>query len=121
MDNLGFYNPKSKISEIKADRVTYWISQGAQATATVHNLLVSKGIIKAKTVRAGKSKLGKKKQAAAALLKAEADKKIADEAKAKAEAVKAEAEAKVAEEAAKAEAEKPAEPVVETTPTEPAV
>ncbi|MEN9880975.1 MAG: hypothetical protein RLZZ308_158 [Candidatus Parcubacteria bacterium] len=42
---LGTYNVKAGIFEAKADRVKHWISVGAQVTDTVHNLLVSKGII----------------------------------------------------------------------------
>lgn len=46
---IGFYNPLSTPKEItfKEDRVKYWLSQGAQPTDTVHNLLVSAGIIEA--------------------------------------------------------------------------
>jgi small subunit ribosomal protein S16 len=29
------------------DRVTYWLSQGAKGTPTVHNMLINDGIIKA--------------------------------------------------------------------------
>ena len=46
LEVLGFYDPKKDIIEIKGDRVTHWISVGAQASDTVHNLLVKKKIIK---------------------------------------------------------------------------
>lgn len=45
IDDLGFYNPKSKEASIRNDRVQYWLSIGAKATPTVHNLLVKNGII----------------------------------------------------------------------------
>jgi small subunit ribosomal protein S16 len=42
---LGSYAVKSGEIVFKADRVKYWMSMGAQASATVHNLLVSQNII----------------------------------------------------------------------------
>lgn len=47
---VGTYNVKAGIFEAKADRVKHWISVGAQATPTAHNLLVSKGIIEGKKI-----------------------------------------------------------------------
>jgi len=109
LENLGSYNPKTKVSQIKNDRILYWLKQGAQATSTVHNLLVSQGIIKDKKVRASKSQPGKKKQAALAAQKAQ-EKATIDAAK------KAEAEAaKQAQE--KAETAAPAEAASADTPS----
>jgi small subunit ribosomal protein S16 len=48
LENLGNYNPRSKALEIKADRVKYWISQGAEPSDTVWNMLVTKGIVEGK-------------------------------------------------------------------------
>lgn len=42
---LGSYDPRKTNEVINGDRVKYWISQGAGLTDTVHNLLVSKGVI----------------------------------------------------------------------------
>jgi len=42
---LGSYNPHSKEANLKDDRIKYWVSQGAQPSNTVHNLLVRKGVI----------------------------------------------------------------------------
>jgi len=43
---LGSYNPKQKGSfRVKEDRVSHWIASGAQASDTVHNLLVSAKVI----------------------------------------------------------------------------
>jgi small subunit ribosomal protein S16 len=50
VEKLGSYDPKRDVSEIKKDRVLYWMSVGAQASGTVHNLLVSNKIIDAKKV-----------------------------------------------------------------------
>ncbi len=47
---LGAYDPRKTNEVIKADRVTYWLSKGAKATPTVHNLLVKKGVIRGKKI-----------------------------------------------------------------------
>ena len=54
LEIVGNYNPiaQPKVIEIKADRVKYWLSVGAQPSATVHNLLVSQKVIESKKVKA---------------------------------------------------------------------
>jgi len=47
---LGTYNPRSKALTLDADKVKKWISQGAQPTDSIHNLLISKGIIEGKKI-----------------------------------------------------------------------
>lgn len=42
---LGSYNPKTKHTIIDAEKVKGWLAKGAQASATVHNLFITKGII----------------------------------------------------------------------------
>ena len=49
-EQLGTYNPKSKALSIREDRIKYWIKMGAQPTDSIHNLLVSKGVIDGKKV-----------------------------------------------------------------------
>ncbi len=49
---LGNYNPRMKTSAFKKERILYWISKGAQASPTVHNLLVSGKIIDSPKVKA---------------------------------------------------------------------
>ncbi len=50
---LGSYNPHSKDLVIKdQDRLNYWIAQRTDMSPTVHNLLVTKGILKADKVKA---------------------------------------------------------------------
>jgi len=71
LENLGTYNPHTKEKNIKKDRAEYWLSKGAELSATIHNLFVDQGLVKAKKVRASKSQPGKKKQAALAVKKAE--------------------------------------------------
>lgn len=55
LEILGSYHPKTKQTAIKSERVLYWLSKGAKATDTVHNLLVSKGIVQDKKVFKGKT------------------------------------------------------------------
>jgi len=43
---LGNHDPRGDKGDVKADRVKYWMSQGAQLTGTLHNLFIKKGIIK---------------------------------------------------------------------------
>lgn len=95
-EKLGIYNPHTKASELKSERITYWISKGAQPTKTVHNLLVTLGIIKADKVVAGTTKMGKKRAQ-----EEKAKKNAEEEARAK---VEAEAQAKIETEAQEAEA-----------------
>jgi small subunit ribosomal protein S16 len=47
---VGTYNVKAGIFEAKADRVKHWIGMGAQVSPTVHNLLISKGVLEGKKV-----------------------------------------------------------------------
>ncbi len=128
LENLGTYNSVSsnKLIDFKKDRILYWLSVGAQASASVNNLLVEQGIIKAdkqKSVSITKrrqEKMGKKK-AEAASVKAEAEKKATEnklaeeEAKKQAaEAEKAEAEKKAVEEEAVKQASQETAPASET-------
>ena len=92
---LGSYNPQFNEKSVKSDRVQYWIENGAQVSDTVHNILVSEGVIKGKKINVLPKKSPVVDEEA---LKAEAEAKE-----------KAEAEAKAAKEAAEAEAEAPAE------------
>ncbi|MFA4955094.1 MAG: 30S ribosomal protein S16 [Patescibacteria group bacterium] len=71
LENLGTFNPRTEPATVdfKVDRIKYWISIGAQTSATVWNLLVDKKILegaKRKTVsisQSRKAKLEKKKSA----------------------------------------------------------
>ncbi len=47
LEILGFFNPKTKETELKKERIEYWLSVGAQPSDRVHNLLVTNGVIKA--------------------------------------------------------------------------
>lgn len=140
LEILGNFNPHVKENGlvVKADRVKYWISKGAQMSPTVNNLLIVNNVItgeKEKSVflsvrRKGKIvEKNKAKEDAKAKAKADAEAKAQAEAEAKVkeaeDKAQAEAEAKAkAEEEAKAKTEaeaeaktKTEEPVVEETKT----
>lgn len=101
IENVGEYNPRTQPPTIKLneERIKYWMSVGAQPTDTVHNMLVTAGMIKEK--KRNVSKLGK-------FAREEVTKAAAEAKKAKMEAAaakKAEAEAKAAPAAEAAPAE----------------
>ncbi len=51
LEILGNYDARHGTDAVmKADRVTYWMSQGAQVSHTVHNLLVDRKIITSKKI-----------------------------------------------------------------------
>lgn len=50
IEKLGTYNPKTKERTINEDRVKYWMSVGAQPSATMHNMLISMGVITGKKI-----------------------------------------------------------------------
>lgn len=93
---LGSYNPKTKHTLIDAEAVKGWIAKGAQASGTVHNLLLAQGIVEGKKVNVRNAKVAPKKE---------------EEKAAEAPKVEAPAEAK-AEAPAEATTEAPAAPSV---------
>ena len=60
---VGSHNPKTKLTTIDAEAVKGWIAKGAQASGTVHNLLITKGIITGKKVNVLPSKVPPKPKA----------------------------------------------------------
>jgi small subunit ribosomal protein S16 len=42
---LGYYNPSTKESKFKVEKIQTWLSNGAQPTQTVHALLKKANII----------------------------------------------------------------------------
>ncbi|AFY28366.1 30S ribosomal protein S16 [Cyanobium gracile] len=98
LEELGFYNPRTKETRLDAEAIRVRLGQGAQPTDTVRSLLEKGGLIE-KTTRPAET-VGKLQQAAARDAAAAAAVK---EAAAAAEAAK-EAAAKQAAEAAEAAA-----------------
>ena len=96
LQELGFYNPRTKETRLDAEAIRVRLNQGAQPTDSVRTLLEKGGLIE-KTIRPGET-VGKAKQAAAR-------EAAAKEAAAAAAAEKAAAQKAAAEAAAAAAAE----------------
>jgi len=109
LEELGFYNPRTKETRLDTEAIRTRLSQGAQPTDSVRSLLEKGGLIE-KTTRPAET-VGKAKQAVAREAAAAAEAKAAAEAEAKAAAeAEAAAEAKAAAEAASAAEAAAAEP-----------
>ncbi|MFM7085518.1 MAG: 30S ribosomal protein S16 [Cyanobium sp.] len=87
LEELGFYNPRTKETRLNTEAIRSRLSQGAQPTDTVRSLLEKGGLLE-KTIRPAET-VGKAKQAAAreaaakeAAAKAAAEKAAAQEAEA---------------------------------------
>ena len=50
LEILGTYNPKAGEKVLNADRIKYWISQGAKCSDTMHNFLVHDKTIEGKKI-----------------------------------------------------------------------
>ena len=50
VEDLGYVDPLKKRRSLKSERIQYWLSKGAKASATIHNLLVTEKIIDAKKI-----------------------------------------------------------------------
>ena len=87
LQELGFYNPRTKETRLDTEAIRERLGQGAQPTDVVRTLLERGGLLE-KTVRSAET-VGKAKQAA----KREADVKQAAKAAADAKAAEAEAAA----------------------------
>ena len=99
LEELGFYNPRTKETRLDTEAIRTRLSQGAQPTDTVRSLLEKGGLVE-KTLRPAEV-VGKQKQADAR--EAAAKQAVKEAAEAKAAEAAAAAEAKAAAEAAAAE------------------
>ena len=45
IEELGYYNPATKETQIEADKAKDWVGKGAQPTETVRSLFKKNGII----------------------------------------------------------------------------
>jgi small subunit ribosomal protein S16 len=97
VEKLGTYNPKTKERNLNTERIKYWLSVGAQASGTMHNMLVTLGIVEGKKVNVLPKKSPPKKEE-------EAPAEVAEPA---AEAPAAEASAETPKEEKPAEAVEP--------------
>lgn len=46
VDDLGWYDPRSKKFELRNERVEHWLKVGARPTDSAHNLLIRAGALK---------------------------------------------------------------------------
>ena len=63
---LGSRNPRSKETQLKEERIKYWLEQGAQPSNTVWNMLIDAGIVKGEkrgVTHISKKRAGKQKDA----------------------------------------------------------
>lgn len=63
LEIVGHYDPTSSTKECVLDgtRIRYWLSKGAQASPTVHNLLVGQKIVEGKKIQGTTKKKENKK------------------------------------------------------------
>lgn len=131
LEILGNFNPRRHPAELvlNKERAAYWLSKGAQASGTVHNIFVDQGLIKADkessvniSGKRTKKMVAKKAESEKAAAEAEAKRvaqaeaaKAAEEAAKEAEKAAKEAEKAAAEAAAAAPVAEEA-PVAETAP-----
>ncbi len=112
LELLGWYNPHTSEIEVDAEKLNHHLANGAQMSATVNNLLITRGIIKGEKVTSWKPK--KRPQKEEETPKAEI--KPAEAPKEKAPVEEPKAEEAPAEEASAEEvkAEEPKEEVEKT-------
>ena len=51
LELLGQYDPHTNKAELKADRIKYWLDNGAQTSGTIHNLLIDNKIITGEKIK----------------------------------------------------------------------
>lgn len=66
VEKVGTYNPKTKERILNDERIKYWLSVGAKASGTMHNMLLAAGVISGKKVNVLPKKSPPKKEEAAA-------------------------------------------------------
>ena len=81
LQELGFYNPRTKETRLDTEALRIRLTQGAQPTDVVRTLLEKGGLLEKKvrpSIAIGKAKLEKEKIAKAKSKKAESENKEAD-------------------------------------------
>jgi small subunit ribosomal protein S16 len=78
LEVLGSYDARKGAPQLKGERIKHWISKGAQVSDTLHNLLVSSGIVKGKK-KDVRPKIKEKKGEEAAAEEKEGAEKTAEE------------------------------------------
>jgi small subunit ribosomal protein S16 len=65
LEMVGSYDPRVNTADLKAERIKHWMSMGAKPSDTLHNLLITKGIIEGKKINVLPKKTVAKPEAAA--------------------------------------------------------
>ncbi len=73
-EQVGTYNPHSKVMTLKADEVKMHIKNGAQVSDSLKNLLITKGVLEGKKINVLPKRRPIKKEEVAAVPAAEAPK-----------------------------------------------
>lgn len=82
VEALGSYNPKTKERVLNDERIKYWLSVGAKATGTMHNMLVNAKIVTGKKINVlPKKTVPKKDEPVAEAAPAAAEAPVAEEPK----------------------------------------
>jgi len=50
VEEVGFYDSRTKQKNLNQERIKYWLGVGAQPSPTIHNLLISEKLIEAKKI-----------------------------------------------------------------------
>lgn len=82
VERVGTYDPRTKERKLDTERIRHWMSVGAQPSGTVHNMLVTIGVLNEKKVNVLPKKTVPKKEEAAAEAAAPASEAPAAEAEA---------------------------------------
>lgn len=60
--DVGYYNPHRDDFKVEAQAIREWLQKGVKPSTTVHNLLVTHGVIKAGKVKSWRPKIKKVKE-----------------------------------------------------------
>lgn len=61
IEELGFFDPKTKRRDLKKERIKYWIEKGAQISPSVYNLLIEEKVLEGKKIPVHKKPKKKEK------------------------------------------------------------
>jgi small subunit ribosomal protein S16 len=62
VEEIGNFNPKTKVLNLNKERVKYWLSVGAKPSPRVFNILVQEKILEGKKIPVHKKKKREKKE-----------------------------------------------------------
>lgn len=60
LEMLGHYNPRTKVAELKVERIKHWMEKGAKPTDSAWNLLITNKVIEGK--KRGVTTISKKRK-----------------------------------------------------------